>query len=93
MTHPEDALQRAVAKLLDHLGWRWCHVPNGGKRGKTEAARLKGLGVKPGVPDVLIFEEWTALDSRAGGCTCSGGADGACGSCWSLARRWAWRWR
>lgn len=27
------------------------HIPNGGKRGKIEAARLKGMGVKPGVPD------------------------------------------
>lgn len=30
------------------------HVPNGGKRGKTEAARLKRMGVKPGVPDLCL---------------------------------------
>jgi hypothetical protein len=56
--HPEDDLQRAVAQLLDLLGWRYCHCPNGGARNRIEAARFKGLGVKPGVPDLLIFERW-----------------------------------
>ncbi len=31
-------------------------VPNGGKRGKREAARLKAEGVLPGYPDLLIDE-------------------------------------
>ena len=30
------------------------HVPNGGKRGKAEAGRLKAMGVKAGVPDVFL---------------------------------------
>lgn len=30
------------------------HVPNGGKRGKLEAARLKRAGVKRGVPDLCL---------------------------------------
>lgn len=30
------------------------HPANGGRRDPREAARLKGLGVRPGVPDVLI---------------------------------------
>jgi len=30
------------------------HCPNGGFRNAREAARLKGLGVRAGVPDVLI---------------------------------------
>jgi hypothetical protein len=30
------------------------HPANGGKRDAREAARLKGLGVRPGVPDVMI---------------------------------------
>jgi hypothetical protein len=63
---PEEALQRAVAEYLDLRGLLWCHVPNerppGGKsdHAKSMAAaqrkRLKGLGVKPGVPDVMIYE-------------------------------------
>jgi len=30
------------------------HIPNGGKRGKAEAARLKAQGVKAGVPDICL---------------------------------------
>lgn len=30
------------------------HIPNGGKRGKAEAARFKAMGVKAGVPDLLL---------------------------------------
>lgn len=30
------------------------HIPNGGKRGKVEAARFKAMGVKAGVPDVCL---------------------------------------
>lgn len=30
------------------------HIPNGGKRGKAEAAKLKRMGVKPGVPDLCL---------------------------------------
>lgn len=30
------------------------HIPNGGLRSKSEAKRLKGAGVKPGVPDLCL---------------------------------------
>ena len=30
------------------------HIPNGGKRSKTEAKRFKAMGVKPGVPDIFL---------------------------------------
>lgn len=30
------------------------HIPNGGKRSKTEAARLKAAGVRAGVPDICL---------------------------------------
>ena len=30
------------------------HIPNGGSRNRTEAARLKAQGVKPGVPDICL---------------------------------------
>ena len=30
------------------------HIPNGGKRGKAEAARFKREGVKAGVPDLCL---------------------------------------
>lgn len=30
------------------------HIPNGGKRSKTEAIRFKAMGVKAGVPDLCL---------------------------------------
>lgn len=36
--------------LLDRL----FHVPNGGKRGRVEAALLRAQGVRPGVPDYSL---------------------------------------
>lgn len=52
----EEQLQRAAARLLDFSGIDWCHVPNGGHRHPAVAAKMKAAGVKPGVPDILIFE-------------------------------------
>ena len=55
---PEAAIQRAV---FQHLRARAApgvlafHVPNGGYRKPVEAAIMKGLGVAPGVADVLLF--------------------------------------
>lgn len=51
----EASEQEAMAAWLDASGARWCHVPNGGHRHAATAAALKAQGVKPGVPDVLIF--------------------------------------
>jgi hypothetical protein len=54
----EAAIQRAI---FTHLRTRAApgvfafHVPNGGYRLRVEAARLKGLGVRPGVPDVVAI--------------------------------------
>jgi hypothetical protein len=56
--HPEDQIQRAV---LEHLRLRgpqtayWFHVANGGGRAPIEASILKGLGVRAGVPDLIII--------------------------------------
>jgi hypothetical protein len=56
---PEDAIQRAV---FEHLAMRGAldvfafHPANGGWRSKIEAAILKGLGVRPGVPDVIAIK-------------------------------------
>jgi hypothetical protein len=57
---PEQLIQRAV---FDHLRARAArgvfafHVPNGGYRKPIEAAIMKGLGVKAGVPDVVATHE------------------------------------
>ena len=43
---------------MQHLQWPELelmhHIPNGGSRNKIEAARLKGQGVKAGIPDVFL---------------------------------------
>ena len=56
----EDGLQRAAIELCTKkyrrrlLAW---HTPNGGYRNRIEAARLQGLGVIAGVPDITLAME------------------------------------
>jgi len=51
----EADIQRDLAKALDAANLLWTATANGGKRDKRTAAALKAQGLKPGVPDVLIF--------------------------------------
>lgn len=55
---PEEEVQYAVARVLDALGVLWCHPPNEAlQRGGLVYGGIQvALGVKTGVPDVLIFE-------------------------------------
>ena len=58
--HPEDDIQRAVfqhIRVRGAAGLVAWHTPNGGQRSKAEAAIFKGLGVKPGVSDVVAVHE------------------------------------
>lgn len=56
----EDEEQMAVVRWAELMQSRWpelqwlFHIPNGGKRGKIEAARFKAMGVKAGVPDLCL---------------------------------------
>lgn len=59
--YTEDDLQRACIRFFaikyPHL-WkakRLFHVANGGSRNKIEAAKLKAMGVVPGVCDLLLL--------------------------------------
>lgn len=59
MRRDEEQLQRAVCDLLaiyeaKHL-LAYCHVPSGGYRTPAEAGILKAMGVKRGIPDLLIW--------------------------------------
>lgn len=57
---PEDALHIAVAQFLNLALPRdacWTTVEHGSKRTKAEAGKLKAKGVKPGVPDIIIFHK------------------------------------
>ena len=56
----EQTLQRAVLELLEL--WAvpncyWFHVGNGGYRTPTEARVFKSLGVRPGVPDLILIRD------------------------------------
>ena len=58
--------QVALAMALDRARLRWCHVPNGGRRDRRTAELMRASGLKPGVPDVLIFDAPPALPSARG---------------------------
>src|SRR5262245_66056124 len=73
MAHrPEQQIQRAI---FEHLAVRGVpgtfsfHVPNGGWRSRVEATILKGMGVRAGVPDVILIRdaEMYALEIKAEG--------------------------
>ncbi len=71
-SRPEDAIQRPVFKhftMRSAPGVYAFHVPNGGKRRPIEAAILKGLGVKAGVPDIIAIRSGHcfALELKAEG--------------------------
>ena len=52
----EEHEQITLAQWLDAHPWiLWCHVPNGSFKGKAAAGRFKALGLKSGVPDILLF--------------------------------------
>lgn len=55
----EDQLQIAVSNYLklQYPNVFWCHPPNGGKRNAMEGAKFKSMGVRAGMPDLLIFEQ------------------------------------
>jgi len=55
----EEQLQRAVCALLAIYEARgllaFCHVPNGGYRTPAQAGAFKAMGVRSGVPDLIIW--------------------------------------
>lgn len=59
MRHNEDTLQKSCVEWFDlqHRIWSWAlfHVPNGGQRNAKEAAKFKAMGVRPGVPDLMLI--------------------------------------
>lgn len=60
---PEEALHRAVAEFLTLAlpedAWFTTFPAGGG--GKVRGSILKGMGLKPGVPDILIIYQGKAL--------------------------------
>jgi hypothetical protein len=67
---PEEDLHIACLQwvMLEQRSYpllRWLvHVPNGGKRPKGEAGKLKAMGTKPGYPDLTLprpCQRWRGL--------------------------------
>ena len=52
----EEVVLRTIAQWLDLHGVLWCHVPNEGRHKPQYRAKMAALGLKPGVPDILIFD-------------------------------------
>ena len=55
---PEDRLQISVAGYLDlalPVGAVWFHIANQRQTSARMGAKLKRMGVKPGVPDICII--------------------------------------
>ena len=59
MYHEESKIQQSCVKWFGlqhaHLDGLLFAVPNGGRRGKTEAAIMKAEGVYPGVADLILL--------------------------------------
>ncbi len=65
--YSERDLQRAVARLLDVTGLPWFHPANERKCSPRQGAALKALGVKAGVPDILVLRPFDLGDCRFSG--------------------------
>jgi hypothetical protein len=70
--NPEAAIQRTVIQHLKARavpGLVYFHVPNGGSRGKVEAAQFKAMGVRAGVADLILVHDRRifALELKAPG--------------------------
>jgi hypothetical protein len=62
MNRFEEVTQRAVVAHLNARampGVFWFHCPMGGYRRKADAAILKAMGAKPGVPDIIAINRGT----------------------------------
>ena len=58
----EDELQKWCAQYLSYQpDCLFFHVPNGGSRNRIEAAKLKGMGTRAGVADLIILHPTSAV--------------------------------
>jgi hypothetical protein len=53
----EQQIQRSIVQLLDGFlrpEWYFTHIANGELRSPATAGKLRGLGVRPGAPDLVL---------------------------------------
>jgi len=71
-TYLEDKLQIALVyelRLRLPPDVQFFHTPNGGERAKREAAKLKAMGVLPGIPDLMFLlpdGTWRGIELKVG---------------------------
>lgn len=56
----EEAIHRAVVELLQvsaRPGVFWTHMPAGELRTEATGRKLKAMGTKPGVPDLILVKD------------------------------------
>lgn len=63
---PEEWVQWTIAEWLDMHGILWCHVPNEGEHKVQYRRKQRILGVRAGVPDILIFDPPPARPEHRG---------------------------
>ena len=63
---PEEAEQLALVQWLELHKIKYTHVPNEGKHKVQYRVKQKRLGVKAGVPDLLIFDPPPAYPDNFG---------------------------
>ena len=63
---PEEAEQVALVQWLELHKVKYAHVPNEGKHKVQYRVKQKRLGVKAGVPDLLIFDPPPACPDNVG---------------------------
>ena len=62
----EHSEQVVVVRKLKSAKILFCSVPNGGKRQRLDAIKLRAEGVRRGVPDLLIFDPPPACPDNVG---------------------------
>lgn len=53
----ESQIHKIVVEYLTLRGFTFLHIPNEGKRSLHERHRQAALGLSPGAPDLLIFDQ------------------------------------
>ena len=51
----EEQEQKVLVEWMELVGIKYCHVPNEGKHKVQYLRKQKLLGVKAGIPDILVF--------------------------------------
>jgi trehalose utilization protein len=49
------------SKPATGASWIWWHTPNGEVRNKITAAKLKAMGVRPGIPDFVLLSPHNSI--------------------------------